>query len=98
MWLSRLRELLQQSAISQGVGERDSFRRVGRPERTDPGETQGGSSPNDTTTTIVQSSTQKARDISSKFPLAFRPIWADSQQSLPSTHLDPVPGFAEVHS
>ena len=76
----RLRELLQLSAISQGVGQRDPFGRVERPERTDTSETEGGSGPNDTTATIVQSSTQRARNISSKSPLIFCPICADSQQ------------------
>ena len=45
----RLRELLQQSAISQGVGQRYPFERVERPERTDTSETKEGSGPNDTT-------------------------------------------------
>ena len=76
----RLRELLQQSAISQGVGQRDPLGSVERPERTDTSETEGGSGPNDTTATIVQSSTQRARNISSKSPLTFCPICADSQQ------------------
>ena len=78
----RLRELLQQSAISQGVGQRDPFGRVERPERTDTSETEGGSGPSDTTATIVQSSTQRSRNIRSKSPLIFCPIYADSQQVL----------------
>ncbi|MDP7415193.1 MAG: hypothetical protein QF465_16510, partial [SAR202 cluster bacterium] len=51
---------------------------------TDIRETQGGSSPNDTATTIVQSSTQRARDISSKSLLTICPVSADSQQVKPA--------------
>ncbi|HJO83911.1 MAG TPA: hypothetical protein QF520_16125, partial [SAR202 cluster bacterium] len=47
----------------------------------------GGSSPNDTATTIVQSSTQRARDISSKSLLTICPVSADCQHF---EHKEPI--------
>ncbi|MDP7414965.1 MAG: hypothetical protein QF465_15335, partial [SAR202 cluster bacterium] len=69
------------SAVSQSVEQRDPFRRLERSAGTDPGETEGGSDPNDKATTIVQSSTQRARDISSKSLLTICPVSADSQHT-----------------
>ncbi len=76
-----VRELLQQSALSQGFGERDSLERLRRSQGTDPTEAKGGSDSDFSAQTIAQSTTQRARTISAESPLAFWPISAEFLQS-----------------
>ena len=75
-----VRELLQQSALSQGFGERGSLERLRRSQGTDPAESERGSDSDFSSQTIVQSTSQRARTISAESPLAFCPIVAECLQ------------------
>ena len=54
-----VRELLQQSALSKGSGERDSLGRLRRSQGTDPAEAKGGSDSDFSAQTIIQSTTRE---------------------------------------